>query len=201
MKTPILVVFSLIGCGALAATALIPIVSPPISFTARRVQGQGQGQGRSPQGGPPPAVFRTEVPESELNVIAGSPTKTGITLTVLAKSSGNGKVTVDAAGKGVTVLDFGVESGIAKAVKIDGLRSGMEYSYNIQVVSDVKTSKFAGKFTTAKSPGQEFSFVVQADSHLDGNSDTAVYNRTLHNMVQDRPDFLVDLGDTFMVDK
>ncbi|MEZ5433870.1 MAG: metallophosphoesterase family protein [Verrucomicrobiales bacterium] len=44
------------------------------------------------------------------------------------------------------------------------------------------------------------SFTVQADSHLDVNADVRVY-QTLANMLGDKPDFMIDLGDTTMVDK
>jgi predicted phosphodiesterase len=56
-------------------------------------------------------------------------------------------------------------------------------------------------FVTQRRPGEGFQFVIQADSHLDYNTDPALYLRCLENMGADRPDFLVDLGDTFMNDK
>jgi predicted phosphodiesterase len=42
---------------------------------------------------------------------------------------------------------------------------------------------------------------VQADSHLDEHTSPEVYLRTIANASADRPDFHVDLGDTFMTDK
>jgi predicted phosphodiesterase len=42
---------------------------------------------------------------------------------------------------------------------------------------------------------------MQADSHLDNNTDVRVYQQTLANMLADKPDFMIDLGDTTMVDK
>jgi hypothetical protein len=56
-------------------------------------------------------------------------------------------------------------------------------------------------FHTKRLPGTAFTFVVQADPHLDGNSSTAVYSRTLQNELGDRPDFMFDLGDTSMAEK
>lgn len=56
-------------------------------------------------------------------------------------------------------------------------------------------------FHTQRPPGAAFSFVVQADPHLDERSDTALYRRCLENQLADKPDFLVDLGDIFMSDK
>ncbi|MEI7918430.1 MAG: metallophosphoesterase [Candidatus Saccharibacteria bacterium] len=46
-----------------------------------------------------------------------------------------------------------------------------------------------------------FTFDIQADPHMDENSDAATYKQTLANIVSDNPSFLIDLGDIFMVDK
>lgn len=56
-------------------------------------------------------------------------------------------------------------------------------------------------FHTARPSGKEFTFVIQADPHLDEQSDTAVYNRCLRNQLEDNPDFMIDLGDFLMSDK
>ncbi len=60
-------------------------------------------------------------------------------------------------------------------------------------------------FNTVKTPGHSFSFVIQADSHLDQGVEPKVYEQTLTNMLPPiaptRPDFMIDLGDTFMTDK
>lgn len=56
-------------------------------------------------------------------------------------------------------------------------------------------------FHTQRPAGSTFTFVVQADPHLDAMSDTALYRRCLQNQLADAPDFLVDLGDIFMSDK
>ncbi|MBK8154559.1 MAG: hypothetical protein IPK61_16965 [Saprospiraceae bacterium] len=58
-----------------------------------------------------------------------------------------------------------------------------------------------GTFHTQRSPGKQFSFVIQADPHLDDFSDTALYRRCLKNELEDSPDFMIDLGDIFMSDK
>jgi hypothetical protein len=56
-------------------------------------------------------------------------------------------------------------------------------------------------FITQRPPGETFTFVVQADPHLDDKSDEEVYRQTLLNEAADQPDFLIDLGDDSMVDK
>ena len=47
----------------------------------------------------------------------------------------------------------------------------------------------------------EFTFDIQADSHLDENTVPALYAKTLSRIKSDSPAFLMDLGDTFMVEK
>lgn len=44
-------------------------------------------------------------------------------------------------------------------------------------------------------------FAIQADPHMDENSDAKVYSGTLQQIVAASPAFLMDLGDIFMVDK
>lgn len=56
-------------------------------------------------------------------------------------------------------------------------------------------------FHTWRAPGSSFVFDVQADSHLDERANEQLYIRTLENELSDKPDFLIDLGDTFMTEK
>ena len=49
--------------------------------------------------------------------------------------------------------------------------------------------------------GQEFTFTITADSHLDSRTDRALYERTLTSVAAEKPAFHVDLGDTFMSEK
>jgi predicted phosphodiesterase len=56
-------------------------------------------------------------------------------------------------------------------------------------------------FHTQRPSGSRFTFAVEADPHLDTNSNPAVYALTLQNILSQKPDFLLDLGDTFMSEK
>lgn len=47
----------------------------------------------------------------------------------------------------------------------------------------------------------KFVFTITADSHLDYNTDRALYERTLKRAAADKPVFHIDLGDTFMSEK
>lgn len=156
---------------------------------------------RGDQGGrqnTPPVVYRVEVPTSELDVIAGAPTQSSITLSIRGKESPEPKLTIsDEKGKPIQPPKFALITGKPVEVRITELKEGQSYTYSL-VQGEQKVE---GRFVTARRIGQEFKFVVQADSHLDGNTDLKVLERTIGNMIHDQPDFMVDLGDTFMVDK
>ena len=56
-------------------------------------------------------------------------------------------------------------------------------------------------FQTQRPRGAPFTFVIQADPHMDANSSSDVYKQTLANELADAPDFMLDLGDVMMSDK
>jgi hypothetical protein len=56
-------------------------------------------------------------------------------------------------------------------------------------------------FQTPRPSGSVFTFAVEADPHLDSNSIPEAYSLTLQNIASGNPDFLLDLGDTFMSEK
>ena len=49
--------------------------------------------------------------------------------------------------------------------------------------------------------GGTFSFAIQADPHLDEQSDPELFRKTLQSIRKAQPKFLIDLGDDFMIDK
>lgn len=87
---------------------------------------------------------------------------------------------------------------------ISGLQPNTKYYYRLQarhtgVASFSPRPEFT--FQTQRAIGSSFSFVVQADPHMDSQSDTALYRLCLHNQLDDSPDFMIDLGDFLMTDK
>jgi hypothetical protein len=87
---------------------------------------------------------------------------------------------------------------------LTGLKPDTRYYYRARYRSRTEPDYRADterSFATKRPPGNAFTFVVQADPHLDGNSSTSVYRQTLANELADRPEFMVDLGDVSMVDK
>jgi len=86
-----------------------------------------------------------------------------------------------------------VRAGEPRVFRLENLKPDTEYMYRIE--GEVH------RFHTARPAGRSFAFAVQADPHLDENSNLAVYSNTLQNIAAARPDFLIDLGDSSMVDK
>jgi predicted phosphodiesterase len=64
-----------------------------------------------------------------------------------------------------------------------------------------KNLSFTSTTTKSTATAEDLVFDVEADPHMDENSDAATYKQTLANIVSDKPSFLIDLGDIFMVDK
>ncbi len=89
-------------------------------------------------------------------------------------------------------------------VVINGLTANTNYFYRL-IYRVPGATNFNSRperfFHTQRPAGSSFSFVVQADPHLDAQSDTAVYTRCLQNQLDDAPDFMIDLGDFLMTDK
>lgn len=171
----------------------------PVLWAALIVTGVQQGQeprrGGQHRGGPP-GIFQTIIPESPLNVIVGAPTDRTVLLSVCATRDTHFNLKYSTGSRQAST-EGDVHGGEPKSIELDGLQSDAQYTYALTAGS----SKVIGSFRTARKKGSTFVFDIQADSHLDENTDPAVYENTLKNEIADHPDFLIDLGDTFMVDK
>ena len=87
---------------------------------------------------------------------------------------------------------------------LEGLAPDTRYYYRVRhrvPGATTATDRQEHSFHTQRAPGSAFTFVVQADPHLDEQSDTALYRLCLQNQLDDAPDFMVDLGDFLMSDK
>ena len=89
-------------------------------------------------------------------------------------------------------------------ITIAGLQPDTRYYYRLRHRGTAETAfKARGErsFRTARPRGNSFVFTVTADPHLDVNTDTSLFTRTMGNIRADAPDLHVDLGDIFMTDK
>jgi hypothetical protein len=91
-------------------------------------------------------------------------------------------------------------------VVLSGLSAGARYYYRLRYRRLGGGGYLAGDegtFRTAVGWGQPFIFQVEGDPHmLPGEQATEdVFNVTLDNMARDSADFMIDMGDNFMLDK
>ncbi|MFZ4592423.1 MAG: metallophosphoesterase, partial [Ignavibacteria bacterium] len=93
---------------------------------------------------------------------------------------------------------------IPSVFTLTNLNANTKYFYRMKY-RDTGTSTFITRsihsFRTPRPSGSTYTFAIEADPHLDTNSNPAVYALTLQNIAAKKPDFLVDLGDTFMSEK
>jgi hypothetical protein len=87
---------------------------------------------------------------------------------------------------------------------INNLLPGTTYYYRVRYRIPGTTDFIARdehSFNTARLKGATFTFAIEADPHLDYNTNPELYKLTLQNIQKALPDFLIDLGDTFMSEK
>ncbi len=141
------------------------------------------------------------------SVLLGAPTGDSVRISLLsAQQSGTVSIAYGTAGSSYDrrTAAYALQPGQPLAMQLDGLAPDTPYSYRVEFSAAGTAAPSASppyRLQTARPPGSRFVFTVQADSHLDENSDLALYRRTLANVAADAPDFHVDLGDTFMAEK
>jgi hypothetical protein len=89
-------------------------------------------------------------------------------------------------------------------VLIDGLKGNTQYFYRMRYREPGGkefTARAEHSFYTQRAPGSTFTFTVQFDPHMDERSDEEAYRMSMENMLADKPDFMIDVGDNFFVDK
>ncbi|MFN9992696.1 MAG: YHYH protein, partial [Phycisphaerales bacterium] len=164
-------------------------------------QGPGEGQSLRER----MAAFRTEVPKHPYNVIASNIDSDSVDVSIVHHSSAQGYIEYGSSTGRYKDKSAPVEVKPGEPINITlPLRGCSEIFYRW-------TYKNSGEGSFESSPeyrlsaprvsGVPFTFTIQADSHLDSNMDTTTYAKSLDNALKDRPDFHIDLGDTFMTDK
>ncbi len=89
-------------------------------------------------------------------------------------------------------------------LKIAGLKTDTQYYYRLCHQASGETAFSAATestFHTQRALGGSFVFTVDADPHWDNNTDPARLQTTFRNILDEHPDFNIDLGDTFMTEK
>jgi len=185
---------------ALALTAGVVAQDRPRGRRGPDTTASQRGQPRGPRG-----EFRTDVPEHAVDLILGRPTASSVTLSVLAYTDTKAYVAYGTANDDLSLRTDVQElnKGLPREIVLAKLKADARYYYQLrdQAGKPLAGDERVGTFHTQRQPGSTFVFTVQADSHLDENSSTDLYRRTLANALANQPDFHIDLGDTFMTDK
>ena len=147
------------------------------------------------------SVFNTVVLDHPFDVILGRPTANSITLSILSYKPASGQVEYwNSVDKKLKTKPLNFETGKPNEILLTDLQSDTQYFYRI-IFENGKSVSTVYRFHTQRSKNSNFTFTITADSHLDQNTDTAIYKTTLLNAASDSADFHFDLGDTFMTDK
>ncbi|HRD99029.1 MAG TPA: metallophosphoesterase family protein [Rubrivivax sp.] len=174
--------------------------------------GGGGGSGNTAQAPTPsepssPSPAPSPGPAFNGNLLLGAPTANAIALSLLSADQ-PGSVTI-AYGTAPGTYDrktatAKLNAGEPLAFTLGGLAADTAYYYRVEFQAQGASAAALSteyRFHTARPSGAAFTFTIQADSHLDENSDLALYRRTLANVAADAADFHIDMGDTFMTEK
>jgi hypothetical protein len=194
----IVLVGKLLDCFGLTLLLVAVVAIVPAEAQNTRV---GPGKG-----GPSAPTFHVDIPNCAGSVILGRPTKNSITVSLLLNTDADGLLVVGTDAKSLPAegRSASFKPGEPQQILLDGLVPDTQYFYELRDTANRKRLMPAdgtGTFHTARLPGSPFTFTITADSHLDGNTDPLLYQRTLANARADMPDFHIDLGDTFMTEK
>lgn len=182
----------------LALFAMLALIAAAPEERGKGKGGQGAGAGGQVE----PAVIAPYL----YNVWLCRPGADSVTASVMAWDDLEGVIDY---GQSADKLDqrskpFQLSAGQSQEILLGGLKPNAEafYRLNYRRKGDATVMRDAvRRFHTQRAPGSSFTFTMQADSHLDVSTDVRVYQQTLANMLADKPDFMIDLGDTTMVDK
>ncbi len=145
--------------------------------------------------------FRVEVPAEPVDIVLGRPTASSITLSVRFQKDTRATVSygpLKNAPGDATLPTREFAAGEPVEIRLDKLPPATRGHYRVTCADGTSVE---GSFTTARPPGEAFTFTIQADSHLDGGTDPALYATSLRRVAASGADFHIDLGDTFMTDK
>lgn len=188
----------LVACVGLLGSVLVVASTVP--------HGPVQAQDKKKSGGGPKHVFVGPAPVHPFDVILARPTDRSITVSVLAYRDASAHIVYGTApGKLVhKTSEIQLKKGEPGQFVLTDLQPDTQYFYRLNIRNNGDSQGphvEEGSFHTQRKKGSSFVFTMQSDSHLDQGTRPAVYERTLANALADRPDFHIDIGDTFMTDK
>jgi predicted phosphodiesterase len=182
--------------------ALFSVIALIAAAADDRQKGKGGGKG-GPGGGA--GVEPAVVPEYLFNVMLGRPGADSISASVLAWKNMEAVISYGERADAMSLHSPVIKlmAGESQHITLDRLKPNTLYFYQLAYRLEGGKNEYNSvrSFVTQRAPAATFTFAMQADSHLDTSTDVRVYEQTLANIRADKPDFMIDLGDTTMVDK
>ncbi len=136
-------------------------------------------------------------------VVLGRPTDKSVTANVLFDQSVVLKVEYGTSSGvfSLSTAEVNLNANEPKAVVLSGLNANTRYYYCIKYRVASESSFRQGNectFQTQRPPGASFCFTIEADPHpYDKKCYAPLWNIALQNQLADKPDFMIDMGDTF----
>lgn len=152
-------------------------------------------------------VFSLSSNAQTFTEILGRPTDHSITMSILFNQSVDvyWEYGQNSGNYNQQTATFHAQKAVPLEAVLDSLATNTKYYYRTRYRIGGSASSFlAGTehtFETARRKGSTFTFAIEADPHMDANSDSSAYALTLKNILAVHPDFLIDLGDNFMSEK
>ena len=186
----------------IVVTSVLLLISMGIFSQERRRENpprRGAGESR------PESFFYQGVPSHDYDLILFRPEDKSVTISIVSYKPAEAYLEYFIqAEKPIAIERFVLSVNDPREVIFHDLKPGRRYTFHLfyrKQGSDEFIKSPAYYFRTLPAKGADISFTLTADSHLDENCDTLVYQKTLLNAVTDSADFHIDLGDTFMTDK
>jgi hypothetical protein len=154
----------------------------------------------------PTSIFHLDVPAHAYDLILTRPEASSVTLSVLAYSDMEVRVSLGTSAGTYTVQTpaRSLKKGEPAEILMDKLKPDTRYYYRLQSRVDPAAAFMASDeyaFHTARPAGSTYTFTLTADAHLDEHTTPEVYLKTLASIRAEQPDFHIDLGNLFMTDK
>ena len=145
-------------------------------------------------------IFCFKGSTQEMSILLGRPTNESITLNLLASQDARVycEYGINKENLIQKSISLSLEANKPGVLQIMGLKPNSKYYYRVSYKNISDTDFNSGPiyhFQTQRKKGESFRFVVEADPHLDSNTIPEAYRLTLRNMLNNDPDFMIDLGD------
>jgi hypothetical protein len=199
----ILLIILTISCASQVGSALPVSSDLSISFTPT-IKNRGQKNTPRPGKQKSPLIFPTSAyspATSNFNLILGRPTSNSITASAYSKSDTQIAISYGiTSGKPTSQTSItNLKANVPQNIELMNLEPNTTYYYRVLCNGSPSVEH---SFQTQRSPDNSFTFTIDADQHnRDSRFNGELYATTLTNVVNDKPDFHVNLGDTFMTEK